>query len=128
MQNSVDHSPEDIEFNEHIFDIDFHPHRNLIAAGLITGGVELYVSIDSPFEWRKTCPYPRPSCSHEYSEAKNVQLLQLKHHQDACRSVLFGETGHCTSVHVYQNIRTHIYIPTIVRSIHCLVRLLRAMY
>ena len=41
MQNT-DSAPEDIAVSEHVFDIAFHPHRDIVAAGLINGIVEVY--------------------------------------------------------------------------------------
>lgn len=34
--------PNSISFKDHIFDFSFHPSRNVIAVGLITGQIQWY--------------------------------------------------------------------------------------
>uniref|UniRef100_K3WEM9 Uncharacterized protein n=1 Tax=Globisporangium ultimum (strain ATCC 200006 / CBS 805.95 / DAOM BR144) TaxID=431595 RepID=K3WEM9_GLOUD len=66
-----DHSPDEIFCNSEVFDIDFHPTQNIVALGTIDGIVQVY----------------------KYSEETNTQVLELKHHQDAVRAVLFNPDG-----------------------------------
>ncbi len=42
--NLIDESvivPDNIDFPDHVFDIDFHPSNNLVAAGMINGIVQV---------------------------------------------------------------------------------------
>lgn len=67
----MDQSPEEIELEHHIFDIDFHPQQDIVAGAMVNGVVELY----------------------KYSEKQNAKVLELKYHSDSCRSVLFSNNG-----------------------------------
>lgn len=35
-------------------------------------------------------------CRYKYGEDANTQVLELKHHQDACRALLFAPDGQST--------------------------------
>ncbi|CAK4736802.1 unnamed protein product [Aphanomyces euteiches] len=61
----------DIELPSDVFDLDFHPTGNIVAAGMIDGKVQAY----------------------QYSPEGNTSVLSLNHHQDACRVVMFSEDG-----------------------------------
>lgn len=37
--------PNAVQFEEHVFDLSFHPTRNIVAAGLITGELFVYVRV-----------------------------------------------------------------------------------
>jgi hypothetical protein len=43
MAELDDHTPEEILSDSQVFDIDFHPLRDVVALGSITGVVEVYV-------------------------------------------------------------------------------------
>ncbi|CAN0404229.1 unnamed protein product, partial [Laminaria digitata] len=60
-----------VELSEQALEISFHPHRDVIASGLVDGKV----------------------CLHTYSPEGHHLALELKHHQASCRSVLFSEDG-----------------------------------
>jgi WD40 repeat protein len=65
-------APEEINCNEHIFDIAFHPTTNCIAIGMIDGAVALYkYDINEP----------------------NQLLLTNNKHTSSCRGTLFNATG-----------------------------------
>ncbi|KAJ0411197.1 hypothetical protein ATCC90586_008913 [Pythium insidiosum] len=63
----------DIACGAQVFDIDFHPAQDIVAVGNITGVVQVY----------------------KYSEERNSKLLELNHHQDSCRALLFSPDGQC---------------------------------
>ncbi|GLD97506.1 hypothetical protein PINS_up006196 [Pythium insidiosum] len=71
MADLDDHTPEDIACGSQIFDIDFHPAQDVVAVGDITGVVQVY----------------------KYAEEGNNKLLELNHHQDSCRALLFSPDG-----------------------------------
>ncbi|TYZ57351.1 hypothetical protein PybrP1_010556 [[Pythium] brassicae (nom. inval.)] len=66
-----DHSPDEIFCSSEVFDIDFHPAADIVALGTISGVVQVY----------------------KYSEEANTQVLELKHHLDAVRGVIFAPDG-----------------------------------
>jgi hypothetical protein len=41
-------APPEIAFEDVVFDLAFHPTHDVVAAGLITGAVELYVDLPRP--------------------------------------------------------------------------------
>ncbi|RHY83508.1 hypothetical protein DYB35_001344 [Aphanomyces astaci] len=61
----------DVVLPSDVFDLDFHPSRNVVAAGMIDGKVQAYT----------------------YTPEGNTCVLSLNHHQDACRVVMFSEDG-----------------------------------
>jgi len=63
--------PHDIEVEDEIFDVAFHPNKNVIACGEITGKVSI----------------------HSYSTDENRQLLKNTGHIKACRNVSFSSDG-----------------------------------
>lgn len=64
--------PDDIECTEQVFDIDFHPTRNFIAAGLIDGEVDIF----------------------QYGlHDSNKLMAKLNHHTSSCRGVSFSPSG-----------------------------------
>eukprot|EP00904_Undaria_pinnatifida_P000792 jgi/Undpi1/10713/HiC_scaffold_29.g13161.m1 len=60
-----------VELSEQALEIAFHPHRDVIASGLVDGKV----------------------CLHTYSPEGHRLALELKHHQASCRTVLFSDDG-----------------------------------
>eukprot|EP00903_Cladosiphon_okamuranus_P007933 g7658.t1 len=60
-----------VELPEQALELSFHPHRDVVASGLLTGKV----------------------CLHTYSPEGHQLALELSHHRDSCRSVLFSEDG-----------------------------------
>ncbi|CAH3028420.1 unnamed protein product [Porites evermanni] len=64
--------PSDISFQSQVFDLSFHPNRDIIAAGEIEGRVTVY--------------------SYSVSE-ENHLLLDLHHHKKACRALAFSKDG-----------------------------------
>ena len=67
----MDRAPNAIEMGQYVFDIDFHPKKNLVAGGMVNGVVEVY----------------------EYTESQNQKVMELKYHADAARSLVFSSTG-----------------------------------
>ncbi|XP_078683599.1 WD repeat-containing protein 55-like isoform X1 [Branchiostoma floridae x Branchiostoma belcheri] len=63
--------PADITFDDLVVDINFHPSKPLIAAGLITGEVTL----------------------HSYASSANTLVRTFKHHKKATRAVAFSKDG-----------------------------------
>ncbi|KAK3099283.1 hypothetical protein FSP39_002018 [Pinctada imbricata] len=64
--------PKTIQFDDVVVDLCFHPSKNVIAAGDITGEVTL----------------------HSYStEKQNSLLMTLNHHKKACRAIRFSGDG-----------------------------------
>ncbi|XP_028401663.1 WD repeat-containing protein 55-like [Dendronephthya gigantea] len=61
----------DIEFPSQVFDLSFHPNRNVIASGQINGEVNV----------------------HSFGKDGNTLLMELKHHKKACRAVQFSTDG-----------------------------------
>jgi len=66
-------SPEDIQCEEQIFDIDFHPSINCIAIGMIDGSVSLY--------------------KYGVNEGDNSLMMSSKLHSKSCRGLAFSEQG-----------------------------------
>lgn len=64
--------PADISFKSQVFDMSFHPSKDIIAAGEIEGNVTVY--------------------SYSISEENHV-LLDLRHHKKACRALSFSPDG-----------------------------------
>lgn len=60
-----------VDLSEQALEISFHPHRDVIASGLVDGKV----------------------CLHTYSPEGHQLALELRHHQASCRSVLFSDSG-----------------------------------
>lgn len=70
----MENTPEEIVVKEHIFDLDFHPLRDIVAVGQIDGKVNLF----------------------EYSSVEDVEnkaVLELSYHHEPCRCVLFSQDG-----------------------------------
>ncbi|XP_066287198.1 WD repeat-containing protein 55-like isoform X1 [Branchiostoma lanceolatum] len=65
------HIPPDIRFEDLVVDINFHPSKPLIAAGIITGEVTL----------------------HSYASSANTLVKTFKHHKKATRAVAFSKDG-----------------------------------
>ncbi|XP_078601473.1 WD repeat-containing protein 55-like isoform X2 [Branchiostoma floridae x Branchiostoma japonicum] len=65
------HIPPDITFEDLVVDINFHPSKPLIAAGIITGDVTL----------------------HSYASSANTLVRTFKHHKKATRAVAFSKDG-----------------------------------
>ncbi|XP_035683047.1 WD repeat-containing protein 55-like isoform X1 [Branchiostoma floridae] len=65
------HIPPDITFEDLVVDINFHPSKPLIAAGIITGDVIL----------------------HSYASSANTLVRTFKHHKKATRAVAFSKDG-----------------------------------
>jgi len=64
--------PDDIECTEQVFDVDFHPIRNFLAAGLIDGEVDIF----------------------QYGlQDSNKLMAKLNHHTSSCRGVAFSPSG-----------------------------------
>lgn len=94
-----DHSPDEIFCNSEVFDIDFHPAADIVALGTISGVVQVCVLVWSVGGATRAtrltghlydCWLPR---RYKYSEEANTQVLELKHHLDAVRGVLFAPDG-----------------------------------
>ena len=66
-------APEDITCSEQVFDIDFHPNGNFVAAGLIDGSVELW--------------------QYGTNGGTNQAVMSVKNHASSCRGVLFSDFG-----------------------------------
>jgi WD repeat-containing protein 55 len=65
-------APDDIECSEQVFDVDFHPTRNFLAAGLIDGEVDIF----------------------QYGlQDSNKLMAKLNHHTSSCRGVSFSPSG-----------------------------------
>ncbi len=64
--------PKKITCHDQVFALDFHPNRPYLAAGLITGSIEL---------WNYDI------------EGSNSLALNLTHHQHSCTGLLFNSTG-----------------------------------
>ncbi|CAM9857558.1 unnamed protein product [Pylaiella littoralis] len=60
-----------IDLPEQALELSFHPNRDVIASGLVNGKVSL----------------------HTYSPEGHQLALELSHHRDSCRTVLFSEDG-----------------------------------
>jgi len=61
--------PDDLEFEDHVFSIAFHPVNDIVAAGLISGDVYVY----------------------RYSvEDDNELMTSLQHHEQSCRTMTFS--------------------------------------
>ncbi|KAI8893816.1 WD40-repeat-containing domain protein [Globomyces pollinis-pini] len=60
-----------VSCSEVVFDVTFHPSKNLLAAGLIDGNLECY----------------------DLNDTSTKLLFSSKHHTDSCRSVDFNSTG-----------------------------------
>eukprot|EP00752_Nemacystus_decipiens_P005547 g5019.t1 len=60
-----------VEVPEQALELSFHPHRDVIASGLLDGKV----------------------CLHTYCPEGHELALELSHHRDSCRSVLFSDDG-----------------------------------
>ena len=64
--------PEEILCGEQVFDMKFHPHMDVVAAGLIDGSIKVY----------------------RYStESSHHLLLNLNHHRLSCRGIEFDSAG-----------------------------------
>ena len=78
-----------------IFDIDFHPQRDFIAAGLVDGKVELW---QHPTLSGGTSSSSSSSSSSSPDPSSTVSLLPRKvltmqHHTKSCRSLCFDVNG-----------------------------------
>ncbi|KAJ3111546.1 WD domain repeat-containing protein 55 [Phlyctochytrium bullatum] len=62
----------DLSFDEHIFDIAFHPERDVLAAGLITGEIV---------------------CKYTNEDRFGETAFTVKTHTDSCRTLAFGSDG-----------------------------------
>eukprot|EP01098_Paradermamoeba_levis_P006538 TRINITY_DN270_c0_g1_i5.p1 TRINITY_DN270_c0_g1~~TRINITY_DN270_c0_g1_i5.p1 ORF type:complete len:332 (+),score=88.59 TRINITY_DN270_c0_g1_i5:73-996(+) len=74
IEISLDESnltPDDLTFQDQLFDLDFHPLVNLIAVGSVVGQVDVF----------------------RYSGNENQLLSSLTHHSDSCRAVTFSPDG-----------------------------------
>lgn len=119
-----DHSPDEIFCDSDVFDIDFHPTADIVALGTISGVVQVYVRCALAYAsngfallrhdvlhacwsaashplltnvcWYYCCCCCVRVCSYKYSEEANTQVLELKHHLDAVRGVLFAPDGQST--------------------------------
>ncbi|KXJ14351.1 WD repeat-containing protein 55 [Exaiptasia diaphana] len=64
--------PEEIKVPSQVFDVAFHPQRNVIAVAQIDGPITI----------------------HSFStQEQNKMLMELTHHKKACRAVSFTEDG-----------------------------------
>jgi len=63
--------PSEIQFNEPIFDISFHPSEDLISVGLVSGTVEIY----------------------RYSCEENDNVYSQEVHNGSCRALHFNSDG-----------------------------------
>lgn len=63
--------PEEIHCTEQIFDISFHPKRNILAAGLIDGAIDIW----------------------SYGVEENKNVIKNTSLNSSCRSVLFSNDG-----------------------------------
>mmetsp|Transcript_22499 Transcript_22499/g.32854 ORF Transcript_22499/g.32854 Transcript_22499/m.32854 type:complete len:389 (-) Transcript_22499:160-1326(-) len=64
--------PDEISCQEQVFDLKFHPHADIVAAGLINGRVNVYrYSANGPSD----------------------MVLELSHHQSSCRGIEFDSEG-----------------------------------
>lgn len=81
------HVPDDIICKNDVFDIDFHPHQNIIGVACITGAVQVYVLSYAQHEVIIHLNSVR------YAPTENQDLLNLEYHQDACRAIKFDSSG-----------------------------------
>eukprot|EP01040_Poterioochromonas_malhamensis_P013213 gene13213-14503_t len=63
--------PSNITCEDQVFDLDFHPTSSILAAGLITGKVELW----------------------DYTSHKNTRQSSLPIHSQSCRALAFNPSG-----------------------------------
>ena len=63
--------PEEIDCNEQIFDLSFHPYSNFLACGLIDGVVELW----------------------KYGVEENKRVFSVNPHGGSCRGLQFNQDG-----------------------------------
>jgi len=97
--------PPDLLLNDHVFEIAFHPSENIIAAGLITGAVELYgrppIAADVAVDYTNLAfPSPSrlvPALRFRYSEEGNLHMASFTHHKKSCRAVQFSAQGSRTT-------------------------------
>jgi WD repeat-containing protein 55 len=76
--------PQEISCGEQVFDLKFHPHADVLAAGLIDGNVEVY----------KYSPADGNGGSYMGEGNMNQHLLHLTHHSGhSCRGLEFDPYG-----------------------------------
>ncbi len=71
QQSASSTAPADARCSGPVFDISMHPHHNIVAAGIVSGTVEVHA-------------YAQDSCSC---------MLSLNHHSRSCRAVAFSRDG-----------------------------------
>ena len=84
-----------------IFDIDFHPTRDFIAAGLVDGTVELWTtpSNDNSSTASSSASSSNTSTSSSSSSVSTTaivaprKVLTMKHHTKSCRAICFDQQG-----------------------------------
>lgn len=65
--------PEELRCGEQVFDLDFHPHSDVLGTSLIDGRIQL----------------------HRYASGDegNEKVMELHHHTSSCRGIHFSEDG-----------------------------------
>lgn len=109
-----DCAPPSIELDAHVFDVQFHPHHNVIASTLIDGRVllwELATFCSLPPYLLKLMynlkAYFKPfflfffslflhNSRHRYSTEENQLLLEMNHNDVPCRGCHFSLSGEGT--------------------------------
>eukprot|EP00163_Fabomonas_tropica_P028321 TRINITY_DN573_c0_g1_i1.p1 TRINITY_DN573_c0_g1~~TRINITY_DN573_c0_g1_i1.p1 ORF type:complete len:121 (-),score=2.90 TRINITY_DN573_c0_g1_i1:6-368(-) len=85
--------PNELVLDDQVFDVDFSPADEIVAAATITGGVSVYA----------------------YHPNENKLLHQFSHHTAPCRSVLFSNDGAGRSASILTPLRaTGIYLYTYI--------------
>ena len=88
-----------------MFELAFHPTTNLLAAGLVTGEVDLYAA-----GWVEHRGRGSAVCGHSadggggvawsrvrFTDEGNLLVAALTHHKESCRAVQFSALGTGTS-------------------------------
>ncbi len=114
-------APDTILFSDEIqvCDAAFHPNQDVLAAGLINGGVQLYAMPPSIYldleHDDELSDFPSPSSfvhsiylfsGHRFKYGRQGQpqmLFQLKYHRRSCRCLAFSHDGRCTDQFKYKH-------------------------
>lgn len=92
-------TPEDLQFQNVVFDMKFHPQQDMIACGLITGDAFMYVAlIFHPISGSSAQIFndtldSHKSCRYQYSQEANRMLYHWTFLEKSCRVVQFFQQG-----------------------------------
>lgn len=94
----TDANPPEIHFPYPVFCTAFHPLADVVAVGLVSGRIELYVGerVVHP-----RCPVPvlgiarlpTPPCRFTYSVESCDRVMTASHHKESCRALSFTPDG-----------------------------------